>query len=169
MPDPHVASLLELLSVDRFHSRCGAICRELLDGASARCRAHRADALGVAGERDDRLGQRLFVAGRNDEAGLAVDDDLRQPADVGDDRCTTALGRLEGDEPEAFAARRDDDDGAPLVARRDVRHAAEKRHSVGRGRGEMPFERPRAGQLEGQLRHLAAREWRTRAGARRIP
>ena len=110
---------------------------------------------------------------RDDEAGLAVGDDLGQPADVGRDRGATALRRLERDHAEALAERRDDDDRGALDRRarpaRRGRGSSRRRRAEPRGRGRGA--RPRAARRRrsrGQLRDLR-RAARTRAGGRRSP
>ena len=77
-----------------------------------------------------RLGERLGVAGRNDETGLPVLDDLGQPADRARDHRTAALHRLERDHPEPLAERRDDDDRRLLDRPLHRRHEAEEAHGV---------------------------------------
>ena len=98
-------------------ARCSAPARTTRAPAHARQRPKRPRPIGVAGQLDDRGRERVGVARRHEQTGLAGDDDLGQAADgAGDDR-TTALHRLERHHAEALAERRHEHD------RRALHHA----------------------------------------------
>ena len=128
----------------------------LYEGALERTRDGRAQservrvdgrAVGHAGDRE--LAQRPLAAGRaerraarapgdarprapagssggHEEAGLAVDDELRQRADARRDDGQPGEHRLEHAEPEALPARRVDEHRRPAEPRRDVGNAPEE-------------------------------------------
>ena len=75
----------ELPQVESLDPLRRALLRERLQRAAAPRLAHRAGAGQVGGDEDHRVGERLGISGGNDEAGLAVRDDLGQAADVARD------------------------------------------------------------------------------------
>jgi len=98
------------------------LLRKSLDRAHASGGAHRPHALGVARELEHRRRERLRLGDGDEQAGLAVADDVLEPADRRRDHGPPALHRLQCDHPEALAERRDDDD------RRIVDRALRRRH-----------------------------------------
>src|SRR5207247_6695986 len=70
----------------------------------------------VLEQRLDRRTQRSDVAGRDEDAGLAVLDQVREPAHGGRDDGLPVRHRLRADDAEALGERRADDDGGALVA-----------------------------------------------------
>ena len=125
----------------------------------------------IAGELDDRVAQRLRLAGRHEQARLAVAHELAEPADRGGDHRARTLHRLERDHAEALAHRRDDDDRGALDRGLDRRDLAEEAHGVGdaelaRERLQRRLERPAPGDLELEIRQLPRAPRRTRAAGR---
>ena len=111
-----------------------AILRELRERALATGRAHARRH--VPGRRRARRSPARAhgIARRHEQAGLAVGDDLRQPADGARDHRSAALHRLERDHAEALAERRDDDDRGALQHRPGGRDPPEER-TARRARG----------------------------------
>ena len=64
------------------------------------------------GERaNERIGERCRVAGRNEEPGRPVLDDVGNPADAARDDAATAAERLDHDAAETLRPRRENEDG----------------------------------------------------------
>src|SRR5437764_993313 len=110
----------------------------------------------------DPAAQRLDLASWDEQPRVAVPDDVAEPADGCGDHRPRTLHRLERDHPEALAERRDDHDRRALdrpLHRHDVAEEAhrflqlELLHQGSQGR----LERPAAGELELEIRHLLAR------------
>src|SRR6185295_1957138 len=87
-----------------------ALPAELRLDATAARRAEARRALGIATERAHRGGERLGLARRHEDTGLAVDDHVGDAADTArHDRGATGH-RLEVDEPEGLVHRRTDEE-----------------------------------------------------------
>ena len=88
----------------------------------------------------ERGPQRADVARRHEQPGLAVDDQVEQPADRARDHRPAVGHRLGAGDAEALAVRRHRDHGGPLVQRRQlvVRHEPERRRARGRAAGRRP-------------------------------
>ncbi len=117
-------------NVERLHPLDAALGRELLEGTLAACFPHRRGAREIPCERDDRLGERLGVRGRDDEPRLPVGDDLGKPAHGARDDRPRALHGLERDHAEPLAERGHDDDRRVLDRGLHGRHEAEEADGV---------------------------------------
>src|SRR5581483_7262096 len=121
--------------------------------------AHAPAELGIARDADDRGSERFGFAGLDEHPRLAVAHDLAEPADCRGDDGAGAFHRLEGDHAEAFAHRRDNDDGRALDRALYRRHVPEEADRVAdaelaRERAQRRLERAAAGDVEpepGQL------------------
>jgi len=120
----------ERRAVDRLDAVGAALLRELRERAFPTGCAHHRGACAVARNRNERLGECVGVARRDEEARATVLDDLRQAADVARDHGAAPLHRLERDHSEPLAERRHDDDLGPLEDRLWRRHASEERDDV---------------------------------------
>ncbi len=60
---------------------------------------------------NERIGERCRVAGRNEEPGRPVLDDVGNPADAAPDDAATAAERLDHDAAETLRPRRENEDG----------------------------------------------------------
>jgi len=119
-------------------------------------------ALRIRRERDERPGKRLHLGNRHEVAGLAVDDELAEPADLRRDHRPRPLHRLERDEPETLPQRRHDDAGGLLDRALNRGDEAEEAHRV--VEAELTDERAQRGpehapacDLDAEVRHLLAR------------
>jgi len=115
--------------LERRVERSGAVGhpgdRELAQRPLASGRAERR----LVERAQDRRGERRGVVRPHEIAGLAVDDELRQRADVRGDDGQSGEHRLEHAEPEALPARRVDEHDRAPEPRCDVRHPAEQEHA----------------------------------------
>ena len=126
----HYVGAGERANVERLHALDAALGRELLEGTLAACFPHRRGAREIPCERDDRLGERLGVRGRDDEPRLPVGDDLGKPAHGARDDRPRALHGLERDHAEPLAERGHDDDRRVLDRGLHGRHEAEEADGV---------------------------------------
>ena len=116
----------------------------------------------VRRQSDDRVRQRLGLAGRHEVAGDAVLDELAEAADLCGDHRPRTFHRLQRDHPEALAHRRHDDDRRLLDRPLDRRDVAEEPHRVfdlelfGQ-RAQRRLERAASRNVEPQGRHLPPR------------
>ena len=140
--------------VERLRALDAARLEELRQRSLAAEAAH----LGARGRgrppaRRSRARSGSATPGLDEQPGLAVADELAEPADRGGDHRPRALHRLERDHPEALAHRRHDDDRRLLDRALDRRDVAEEAHRVGdaelaRERPQRRLERPAAGDVE---------------------
>jgi hypothetical protein len=82
----------------------------------------------VGREREHRVGERLRLAGRYQQTGLAVAHKVLQPADRRRDHRARAFHRLERDHPETLAERRNHDRERLLDRALNRRHVPEEPH-----------------------------------------
>src|SRR5262249_33950606 len=110
--------------------------------AAARGDTEAAAKLGGAEQKLDGRPQRGDVAGREEEAGAAALDEVREAADGGGDDGLAVRHRLGADDAEPLGERRADDDGGALEAALELgaRDEPARRHEVA--------ERPVAGDDE---------------------
>ena len=120
-----------------------AVPRQLLFCALARRGSHAAAELRVVQHAREPGPQRVGVSRRDEEAGLAVDDEVEQAADRGRDDRPPVRHRLRASDAEPFAARRARDHRGARVQRRELvmRDEAE-------GPGDPVAQRPVAGDDE---------------------
>ena len=121
--EPALPAKAEPVAVDLLGALGAAHLGEALDRAPARLAAHRRGARRVGRELEHRRRERVGVAGRHEQAGLAVAHEVLEPADRRCDHGPRALHRLERDHAEALAERRHDDRERLLdraLHRRDV-------------------------------------------------
>ena len=158
LPSPLGLQVAQVESLDALRR---ALLREGLERTPATGLAHRGGTRQVGRDSHHRVGERLRVAGRDDEARLAVGDDLGQAADVARDHRPAALHRLQRDHAEALAERRDDDGSRGLdraLDRRDEPQEANRLREAElvRVRLERGLERPLSRDVEHEVGDAAA-------------
>ena len=130
--------------------------------------AERAARVGVSEQRLERGRDAVDVARLDEQARLAVDDDLRHGADPRRDDRQAGQHRLEQDDPEPLPARRVDEDVRALepVADLDAGPGRTTASPSPSSRDELPRLGLRAGRRRGSRAAPPARRARTRANAR---